>query len=335
MRHAEEPGQLKKRVHAIVLSLAGALVAGAMSVALAQSNYPSRPIRIIVPTSPPGGADVVARAMAQPLSERLGQQVIVDNRAGASTMLGGEIAARAVPDGYTLVMGISTLAINPATFKKVPYDALRDFAPITHAALQALVLAVHPSFPAKNVKELVAIAKARPGDVVYSSPGFGTNPQMGMELFLYMTGTRMLHVPYRGGGESILALVSGQVAVTVASMLGTMPQVRSGRVRALGVTSAKRVASAPDLPTIAEAGVPGYESLQWYGLLAPAGTPKEILARLHKESVAVLRSSDVAARLASDGAEVVAGSPEEFGAFLRAETQKWARVVKAAGIKPE
>ena len=326
---------MRKRVHAIVLGVAGPLLASAMCVALAQSNYPSRPIRIIVPTSPPGGADVVARAMAQPLSERLGQQVIVDNRAGASTMLGGEIAARAVPDGYTLVMGISTLAINPATFKKVPYDALRDFAPITHAALQALVLVVHPSFPAKNVKELVAIAKARPGDVVYSSPGFGTNPQMGMELFLYMSGTRMLHVPYRGGGESILAVVSGQVAVTVASMLGTMPQVRSGRVRALGVTSAKRVASAPDLPTIAEAGVPGYESLQWYGLLAPAATPKEILARLHKESVVALRSPDVAARLASDGAEVVAGTPEEFGAFLRAETQKWARVVKAAGIKPE
>jgi tripartite-type tricarboxylate transporter receptor subunit TctC len=326
---------MKKRFHAVVLTVAGPLLASAMCVALAQSNYPSRPIRIIVPTSPPGGADVVARAMAQPLSERLGQQVIVDNRAGASTMLGGEIAARAVPDGYTLVMGISTLAINPATFKKVPYDALRDFAPITHAALQALVLVVHPSFPAKNVKELVAIAKAHPGDVVYSSPGFGTNPQMGMELFLYMSGTRMLHVPYRGGGESILALVSGQVAVTVASMLGTMPQVRSGRVRALGVTSAKRVASAPDLPTIAEAGIAGYESLQWYGLLAPAATPKEILARLHKESVAALRSSDVAARLASDGAEVVAGTPEEFGAFLRAETQKWARVVKAAGIKPE
>jgi tripartite-type tricarboxylate transporter receptor subunit TctC len=326
---------MKKRFHAVVLTVAGPLLASAMCVALAQSNYPSRPIRIIVPTSPPGGADVVARAMAQPLSERLGQQVIVDNRAGASTMLGGEIAARAVPDGYTLVMGISTLAINPATFKKVPYDALRDFAPITHAALQALVLVVHPSFPAKNVKELVAIAKAHPGDVVYSSPGFGTNPQMGMELFLYMSGTRMLHVPYRGGGESILALVSGQVAVTVASMLGTMPQVRSGRVRALGVTSAKRVASAPDLPTIAEAGIAGYESLQWYGLLAPAATPKEILARLHKESVAALRSPDVAARLASDGAEVVAGTPEEFGAFLRAETQKWARVVKAAGIKPE
>ncbi|MGZ5119006.1 MAG: Bug family tripartite tricarboxylate transporter substrate binding protein [Burkholderiales bacterium] len=257
-----------------------------LPTALAQSGYPTRPIRIIVPTSPPGGADVVARSIAQPLSERLGQQVIVDNRAGASTMLGGEIAARAAPDGYTLVMGISTLAINPATFKKVPYDALRDFAPITHAAIQALVLAVHPSFPATNVKELIAIAKTRPGDVAYSSPGFGTNPQMGMELFLYMSGTRMLHVPYRGGGESILAVVSGHVAVTVASMLGTMPQVRGGRVRALGVTSSKRVASAPDIPTIAEAGVPGYESLQWYGLLAPAGTPTEILARLHKESVA-------------------------------------------------
>src|SRR2546423_8855636 len=180
---------MKKRAHAIVLSLAGPLVAGAMSVALAQSNYPSRPIRIIVPTSPPGGADVVARAMAQPLSERLGQQVIVDNRAGASTMLGGEIAARAVPDGYTLVMGISTLAINPATFKHVPYDALRDFAPITHAAIQPLLLVTHPSFPSRSVKELIAVAKARPGDIAYSSPGFGTNPQMGMELFLFMTGT--------------------------------------------------------------------------------------------------------------------------------------------------
>jgi tripartite-type tricarboxylate transporter receptor subunit TctC len=232
-------------------------------------------------------------------------------------------------------MGISTLAINPATFRKVPYDALRDFTPITQAAIQALLLATHPSFPAKSVKELIAIAKARPGQVIYSSPGFGTNPQMGMELFIFMSGVRMLHVPYRGGGESILAVVSGQCPVTVASMLGSMPQVRSGRMRALGVTSAKRVASAPDIPTIAESGVPGYESLQWYGLLAPTGTPKEIVARLYKESVAALRSPEVVARLANDGGEVVAGTPEEFGAFLRAETDKWARVAKAAGIKPE
>jgi tripartite-type tricarboxylate transporter receptor subunit TctC len=310
-------------------------LATALSAALAQAIYPTRTVRIIVPTSPPGGADIVARSIAPQLSERLGQQVIVDNRSGASTMLGHELAAKAPPDGYTLVMGISTLAINPATFKHVPYDALRDFAPITQAAIQTLVLAVHPSFPAKNVKELIAVAKARPGDVAYSSPGFGTNPEMGMELFLFLTRTRMLHVPYRGGGESIIALVAGHVSVTVASMLGTMPHVRSGKLRALGVTSARRVANAPEVPTIAEAGVPGYESLQWYGLLAPTGTPKEIIARLNREAVAVLRTPEIATRLANDGTEIVAGTPEEFGAYLRAETEKWAKVVRAAGIKPE
>ena len=312
-----------------------ALLALVASTAHAQAQYPVRTVRIIVPTSPPGGADVVARSVAPGLSERLGQQVIVDNRAGASTMIGHEMAAKAPPDGYTLVMGISTLAINPATFKHVPYDALRDFAPITQAAIQTLVLATHPSFPARNVKELIAIAKARPGDVSFSSPGFGTNPEMGMELFLYLTGTRMLHVPYRGGGESILALVAGHVSVTVASMLGTMPHVRSGKLRALGVTSSKRVATASDVPTVAEGGVPGYESLQWYGLLAPTGTPKEILARINREAVAVLRNPDIMTRLANDGTEIVAGTPEEFGAYIRAETDKWAKVVKAAGIKPE
>ena len=306
-----------------------------LSIAFAQPVYPTRTVRIIVPTSPPGGADIVARSIAPQLSERLGQQVIVDNRSGASTMLGHELAAKAPPDGHTLVMGISTLAINPATFRHVPYDALRDFTPITQTAIQTLLLAVHPSFPARNVRELIALAKARPGEVNYSSPGFGTNPQMGMELFLFMTGTRMLHVPYRGGGESIIALVAGHVSVTVASMLGTMPHVRSGKLRALGVTSAKRVANAPDIPTIAEEGVPGYESLQWYGLLAPAGTPREIVARLNREVVAVLRTPEISARLANDGAEVVAGTPEEFGAWLRAETEKWAKVAKAAGIKPE
>jgi tripartite-type tricarboxylate transporter receptor subunit TctC len=312
-----------------------ALVALLSPAAFAQQAYPVKPVRIIVPTSPPGGADVVARSISQPMSERLGQQVIIDNRAGASTMLGGEIAAKAPPDGYTLMMGISTLAINPATFKRVPYDALRDFTPITHAAVQGLLLAAHPSFPAKSVKELIAIAKARPGDVVYSSPGFGTNPQMGMELFLFMSGTKMLHVPYRGGGESILAVASGHVMVTVSSMLGLMPQVRSGRLRALGVTTAKRFAGAPEIPTIAEAGVPGYESFQWYGLLAPTGVPQDILARVHRDAVASLRLPEVVKRLANDGAEVIAGTPEEFGAFIRAETIKWAKVAKAAGIKPE
>jgi tripartite-type tricarboxylate transporter receptor subunit TctC len=320
---------------AVVQRIAAVACIVAAAGAAAQASYPTRPIRIIVPTSPPGGADTVARSLAPALSERLGQQVIVDNRAGASTMLGHELAAKAAPDGYTLVMAISTIAINPATFKHVPYDALRDFAPITHAAIQTLLLAVHPSFPARTVKELIAVAKARPGDVAYSSPGFGTNPEMGMELFLYLTGTRMLHVPYRGGGESIIALVSGHVPVTIASMLGTMPHVRSGKLRALGVTSARRVATAPDIPSIAEAGVPGYESLQWYGLMAPAATPKEIIARLNREAVAALRTPDIATRLANDGAEVVAGTAEEFGAWIRNETEKWARVAKAAGIRPE
>ena len=326
---------MKKLPAAAVRIVIAALLAFIASAAHAQAQYPVRTVRIIVPTSPPGGADVVARSVAPGLSERLGQQVIVDNRAGASTMIGHEMAAKAPPDGYTLVMGISTLAINPATFKHVPYDALRDFAPITQAAIQTLVLATHPSFPARNVKELIAIAKARPGDVSFSSPGFGTNPEMGMELFLYLTGTRMLHVPYRGGGESILALVAGHVSVTVASMLGTMPHVRSGKLRALGVTSSKRVATASDVPTVAEGGVPGYESLQWYGLLAPTGTPKEIIARLNREAVAVLRNPEIMTRLANDGTEIVAGTPEEFGAYIRAETDKWAKVVKAAGIKPE
>jgi len=302
---------------------------------VAAQQYPTRPVRIIVPTSPPGGADIVARLMAPSLTERLGQQVIVDNRAGASTMIGGEVAAKAPPDGHTLLMGISTLAINPATFKRVPYDALRDFIPITHAVKQTMVLVAHPSFPAKTVKELVAIAKARPGDVMYSSAGFGTNPHMGIELFQYMTGARMLHVPYRGGGESIIAVTSGHVSVAINSMLGALPQVRNGRLRALGVTSLSRVPGAPEIPTIAEAGVPGYESLQWYGLLAPVGTPKEIISRLHKEAVASLRAPEVSERLVNDGGTVVASTGEEFASFMRAEMQKWAKVAKAAGIKPE
>ena len=297
--------------------------------------WPARPIRIIVATSPPGGADMVTRLIAPGLSERLGQQVVVENRAGASTMIGHELAAKAAPDGYTLCMGISTLAINPATFKKVPYDAMRDFAPITQAVKQALLLVVHPSFPAKSVKEFIAIAKRQPGAINYSSPGFGTNPQMGVELLQFMSGTRLYHVPYRGGGESIIAVLSGHVPVSIASMLGTIANVRAGRLRALGVTTAVRAAGAPDIPTIAEAGVPGYESSQWYGLIAPAATSPEIITRLHREATAVLRTPEITQRLTNDGSEVVAGTPQEFGAFMRAETEKWAKVAKAAGIKPE
>ena len=315
------------------------LLAAALAIAhagvLAQSDYPNRTVRIVVPTAPAGGNDTVARVIAQGLTERWGRQVVAENRAGASTMIGGEIVARAAPDGYTLLMGVSTLAINPATFRKVPYDALRDFAPITQAVFVPNLMMVHPSVPAKTVKEMIAFVRARPGQVLFASAGYGTNPHLSMELFASMAGLRMIHVPYKSSTPGIVDLIAGHVAIMSPNMLQSIPHVRAGRLRALGVTSATRTASAPDIPTVAEGGLPGYESVQWYGLLAPAGTPREIVAKLHAESVAILRAPEAAKRLAGDGAEVIAGTPEEFAALIAAETVKWAKVVKVAGIRPE
>ena len=320
-------------MRSVTILLAAAIVA-AGSVH-AQSDYPNRPVRIIVPTASAGGNDTVGRVIAQGLTERWGRQFVVENRAGASTMIGGEIVAKAAPDGYTLLMGVSTLAINPATFKKVPYEAMRDFAPITQAVFAPNLMMMHPAVPAKTVREFVAFAKARPGQIAYGSAGFGTNPHLTMELFCAMTGIRMIHVPYKSSTPGVVDLIAGQIAIMAPNMLQSIPHVRAGRLRALGVTSAVRSASAPDIPTIAEGGLPGYESVQWYGLLAPAGTPREIIARLHAETVAILRTPDAAKRLAADGAEVVASSPDEFAALIKAETVKWAKVVKSAGIEPE
>jgi tripartite-type tricarboxylate transporter receptor subunit TctC len=311
------------------------LAAGYAQVALAQAQYPSRPLRIIVPTSGASAADTMARVIAQPLSERLGQPVVVENRAGAGTVIGTEAVAKSAPDGHTLLIGLSALAINPATYKKLPYDALRDFMPITQAVSQPNLLVVHPSLPAKSVKELIALAKARPGELAFASSGVGVGSHLTMELFLLMTGTRMLHVPYKGPAPGVIDLMSGRVSVMAPSTVATLPHVRSGRLRALGVTTATRVAALPDIPTVAEAGVPGYESVAWFGLVAPAGTPKEVISRLHKEVAAILSTPDVKQRFARDGTEVVASSPEEFAAFIRAETVKWGKVVKAAGIQPE
>ena len=333
MRPADSHLQYRFALSASVL-LASTL-AVAHAGAWAQSDYPNRAVRIIVPTAPAGGNDTVGRVIAQGLSERWGKQVVVDNRAGASTMIGGEMAARSAPDGYTLLMGVSTLAINPATFKKVPYDALRDFAPITQAVFVPNLMMVHPSVPAKTVKEMIAFTRARPGQVLMASAGFGTNPHLSMELFASMAGLRMIHVPYKSSTPGIIDLIAGHVAIMSPNMLQSIPHVRAGRLRALGVTSAARAASAPDIPTVAEGGLPGYEAVQWYGLLAPAGTPRAIIARLHAETVATLRAPESAKRLAGDGAEVIAGTPEEFAAFIAAETVKWAKVVKAAGIQPE
>ena len=315
----------------LVLAASLALVA---AVAQAQ-QYPARAVRIVVPSAPGGGTDITARILAPKLSELLGQQFVVENRAGAGTMIGGEVVARAAPDGYTLLMGISTLAINPATYKKVPYDALKDFATISQVVSLPNVLVTHPSVPVKTVKELVAFTRARPGEIHYASAGVGTNPHLSMELFLLMGRIKMVHVPYKGSGPGLVDIVAGHVSVMTPSILSGIPHIKSGRLRGLGVTSAKRAGGVPDIPTISEAGLPGYEAVQWFGLLAPAATSREIVTRLHGETVRALQSSEVKNRLAADGADPVGGTPEEFAAFMRSETAKWAKVVKEAGIQPE
>lgn len=325
-------------MHASGRVAATTLIAVGLVVGMAPvhaQGYPSRALRIVVPSSAGSGADFSARLIAQPLGERLGQQLVVENRAGAATMIGTELVAKAAPDGYTLLLGVGTLATAPSMYKKVPYDAQRDFAPITQLANVANVLVVHPSLPAKSVKELVALAKARPGEIAFASSGTGTNPHLSMELFLYMTGTRMLHVPYKGPTPGLIDLLGGRVSAMSTSITASIPHMRTGRLRALGVTTARRAAALPDVPTVAEAGVAGYEAVQWWALLAPAGTPAEIITRLHREAVWALNLNDVRERFVREGMDVVAGSPQDFAAVLRADTEKWARIVKSAGIQPE
>lgn len=300
----------------------------------AQTTYPTRAVRLIVPSSPGGGTDISARILAPQLTQFLGQQVVVENRPGAGTMIGGEAVARAAPDGYTLLMGISTLAINPAMYKKVPYDALKDLAPISQAVALSNVLVIHPSLPSRNLKEFIAFAKARPGELNFASAGKGTSPHLSMELFLVMAKLKMLHVPYKGSGPGVTDLVAGHVPVMMPNMLSAQPHIKSGRLHALGVTGAKRAPGADDIPTIAEAGVPGYEAVQWYGVLAPTGTPRDIITKLHAGVVRAVQNPDVRKRLMNDGAEPVGSSPDEFAAYIRSETDKWAKVIKAAGINP-
>ena len=301
----------------------------------AQSAYPTRPVRIVVPTSPGSAADTLARVLSQPLSERLGQPVIVDARPGAGTIVGTELVAKAAPDGHVLLLALPALAITPAIHRTLPYDPLRDFTAITQGISQANLFVVHPSLPAKSAKELIALAQARPGELVYASSGVGASSQLTVELFLLMSGTRMLHVPYKGPGPGVIDLIAGRVVLMAASTISSIAHVRAGRLRAIGVSTTSRVPGLPDIPTIAESGLPGYESVSWFGLAAPTGTPKDTIARLHRESVAILRTSAVQEQFAKDGSLVVAGTPAEFDAYLRSETVKWARVVKSAGIKAE
>ena len=316
-------------------SLLAAVVGAAAALqAFAQPGWPARTLRIVAPSAAGSAADTLARTIAPPLAERLGQPVVVDTRPGAATILGAEVVAKSPPDGYTLLIALPALAINPSLYKTLPFDAQRDFVAIAHALNQPNLFVVHPSLPAKTVKELIGLAKARPGEIAFASSGRGAGSHLGIELFMIMTGTRMLHVPYKGPAPGLIDLIAGRVSLAGPSTIASLPHVRAKRLRALGVTTAKRVAVLPDIPAISET-VPGYEAVSWFGFMAPAGTPREVVSRLHREITTLLAESRIRERFTRDGAEVVAGTPEAFDAFVRSEAGKWAEVVKAAGLKQE
>lgn len=319
---------------ALAFAALAAAVLGAVAPAAAQQNFPSRPIRLISPFAAGGGNDLLCRTVAAKMTASLGQQVIVENRTGANGMIGTEAAARAAPDGHTLVLIPSGHAVNASLYSKLPYDPIRDFATVSLVGASPLVLAVHPSLPAKSVKELTALAKARPGQLSYVSAGIGSSGHLGGALFEVMTGTRMVHVPYKGMSLALIDLVSGQVSLSFATSLSVIPHVQSGRLRALASTGAKRSPALPNLPTIAET-VPGYEASLWYGFVGPARIPADIVRRLNAEIVAALKFPDVRERLAAQGIDVRTSTPEEFAKLLAADLERWAKVVQRAGIKVE
>jgi tripartite-type tricarboxylate transporter receptor subunit TctC len=316
----------------------GFAIASAIAIAAASlaAAYPDHPVRLVVPSLAGGGTDTTTRIIAPKLAEYLGQQIVIDNRGGMSGNLGAELASRAAPDGYTLLATFASHASNPAVIKNTPYDLERDFAPISMTVIVPNLLYSHPSLPAKNVKELIAFARTRPGQLSYASAGVGSTSHLAMELFLSMTGLKMLHVPYKGASQAAIDVMAGHLPMTFGNIMNALPHTKTGRIRALGVTSAKRVSAAADIPTIAEAGLPGYEAVQWYGLLAPAGTPRDIVLKLHAGVVKALQDAAVKKRFIDDGAEPAASaSPEDFSTLIRVEIAKWAKVVKAAGIQPE
>jgi tripartite-type tricarboxylate transporter receptor subunit TctC len=314
-----------------------ALVAASLLLtsAAAAQNYPVRTIRLIVHSAPAGTSDILGRIVAQKLTESLGQQVVVENRPGASGIIGVEAAVKSPPDGYTLLITQTSIAINPSMFKKLPYDALRDLAPVTQLVTGPNVLVVHPSVPATNVKGLVALARAKPGILVVGSPGSGTSPHLSAELFKVMAKVDMIQVQFKGAGLAIISLLSGEVGVMFPTPPTVMQYIKARKLRALGLTGANRIQALPEVPTIAEAGVPGYESTQWFGILVPAGTPRPIIDRLHQEITRSVRAPEMKEKLTAEGLEVIASTPAEFATHIKAETEKWARVIKAMGIKSE
>jgi tripartite-type tricarboxylate transporter receptor subunit TctC len=311
------------------------LVCVSAGEARAQTSYPSRPVRIVVPSPPAGGTDIIARVLAQYFSTAMGQQFFVENRPGAGNMIGIESVARAAPDGYTLLFVPSTLALNSVMYKKVSYDPVRDFAPITLAAAANNVLVINPTIPAKSLVEFITLAKEKPGQLTYGTPGIGTSPHMSMELLKSLAGIDLQHVPYRGTAPAMTDVISGQISAMFSNALTAKPQIESNAIRALGVSGRKRSLALPDIPPIAEAGVPTYEATQWYGLVAPAGTPPEIIARLHAEATKALETQEMKDKLAGDGAEPVGTTPAEFAAHIKGELEKWTGVARAAHIDPQ
>jgi tripartite-type tricarboxylate transporter receptor subunit TctC len=309
-----------------------ALAAGA-GVAVAQ-DYPTRPIRIIVPSTAGGSVDTLARMVGTHLGQRWGQQVVIDNRAGAGGVIAGEITAHAAPDGYTLIMAtIAAMATNVSLAKKLPYDPVRDFAPVTMVASQQLVLLVHPALAAKSVQELIQLARSKPGQLTFASAGSGSGGHLSGELLKILAGIDLTHVPYKGISPALVDVISGQVAMTFASVISGLPHVKSGKTRALAVSGARRSPAAPELPTMAEAGVQGYASSTWYGLLAPKATPRAIIVKLNREVVAIINLPAVKSHLLAEGAEPAGNSPEEFGEFIKSEIAKWGKVIRAAGLR--
>ena len=299
-------------------------------------NYPTRTIRFIVGFSAGGFTDVLGRVIAQKLNERLGQPVIVENKPGAAGTIGADIIAKSKPDGYNLLMGhVNSNSIAPAMYPSLPYDVIKDFTPIVRVASTPLLLTIHPSVPANDVKSFIALAKKKDSNLRFASSGNGSAQHLAAEQFMLMTQTKMLHVPYKGSGQAIIDLLSGQVELNFDSPPNTLQHIRSGKLKALGITSTRRSELVPDVPTIAEAGVPGYEMGQWFAVFGPAGLPKPITERLNKEINALLKSPDVTEKINSQGGEIIGGSTEEFAAFLKTDTARWAKLIKDANIKPE
>jgi len=315
--------------------IAGAVFA-CCALAAAAQNYPAKPIRFIAPFPPGGSTDFLARIVALKMSESIGQQVVVENRGGAAGTIGVELASRAAPDGYTIVMGhIGTFGVNPTLYPKLPYDPVNGFAPITLLAMVPNGMVVHPSLPARSVKEFLALARAKPKQLLYGSGGNGSAAHLAAAYFELLAKVELTHVPYKGTGPALIDLVAGQTSMMITGMPAVIPHVRSGKLRLLAVGTSKRLALMPEVPTIAEAGVPGYEATQWYGVLAPAGTPREIVMRLNAEMVKALARPEVREKLAADGAIPVGNTPEQFGAHIKAEIARWAPVVKASGAQPD